>query len=220
MKAVALISDPENEQQIRRFLLGELVAPDDNWDAETVDIVETELVDQYLRSELTSEESRQFQAHYLRQPGRRRKLEIAAAFQRSVRKPQRSRPLGAGATGLAAIALLAMIVVGYWRASTVTLYPGEVREIGTSYDAVRRLLPRRVRLALVDPIPPGTARVLLMNGAQEVWRTTLQLGPATEYLRIPLPTWQIPAGHYHLELQTMTAGQSSRTIASYPITID
>src|ERR1051326_3739661 len=125
MEALALEFDPETEQQIRRFLLGTSRAPEKAWASEAVEIVETELIDEYFRNELTPDDLRRFNCHYLRQPGNQGKMEIAAAFHRTIRRSRisRRRMMGSGIAGLSILTLL-----GYWQFSMVTLYPGRDRK--------------------------------------------------------------------------------------------
>lgn len=207
--------DPETDQ-IRRFLLGELTTPAEDWDAETIGMIETELIDQYLRGELAGEELRQFQSNYLSRAENGRKVQMAAALQRYLAPRRKSRWRIAGWVSAAA-ATLAVIV--YWHVSAITLYPGSVREPLFSSAEISKVVPRPIRLAIIDRVPAGAVRAVLRNPEGEVWRTDTQIEPNAEYLTIVLPTWQIPKGSYSIELQVVFDGQS-RTVASYRITID
>lgn len=85
-----------DEQYLREYLLGSLPPNDDaqiekrrsadpEFD-ETLSAVEEELIDDYVRGDLTSEEHRQFEKQYLGSSEGRQKIEFAAAFLKSVRE--------------------------------------------------------------------------------------------------------------------------------------
>ena len=208
--------DPATEQNIRRHLLGASEA-DPQWDDEVVELVETELIDQYVRGELSGEELQQFESIYLARAGNRRKVDVAAALQHCLTPRRRPWLLLGSAIGLAATVAVAM--VAYWQYSAVTLYPGATRKVGADYPKLNRVLPRLVRLALVDPVPAGEARVVLRNPQKEIWNTTVEIAPRSEYANFILPTWRVPKGSYSIELR-VGPNHQSRTAASYLIAID
>lgn len=117
------------------------------------------------------------------------------------RPPDRKRSYATAAAVLA--------VMGYWQVTVVTIYPGSARVICKPSQMVRRALPRRIRLALVEPVPPGKARIVLRNPVKDVWTTDLQIEPKAEYLSVIVPTWRIPKGAYSIEVQL-----------AYPVTLD
>src|ERR1041385_6379761 len=90
--------NPEAQQRIRRYLLGELSngARDELEQALLTDgelfeellMQEDELIDQYLAGGLTALERRQLELHFLATPERREKLNFARAFDRYLKSQQ------------------------------------------------------------------------------------------------------------------------------------
>src|ERR1043165_7434111 len=83
--------DPEQESQLRRYLLGELrleeevligqrLFLDRNY-AEWAQSVEDDLIDDYMHDDLTPVERQEFETHFLETPEHREDLRIAQAFQ-------------------------------------------------------------------------------------------------------------------------------------------
>jgi hypothetical protein len=84
-----LIPDPQTEIEIRRFLLGELGERAREWDTESVELVEEELITAYLDGELSISDTQSFESHYLRQPGNGAKVQFAEALRRHWSGPPR-----------------------------------------------------------------------------------------------------------------------------------
>lgn len=84
--------DPEQESQLRRYLLGELRLEEevlvgqrlflDRDYAELVQSVEDDLIDDYVHDDLTPVERQEFETHFLKTPEHREDLRIAQAFQK------------------------------------------------------------------------------------------------------------------------------------------
>jgi tetratricopeptide (TPR) repeat protein len=87
LESVSMVPKPEEEGRIRDYLLGDLpqeeqqqfeerlLAGDDLVDR--LMLVEDELIDDYLFGALSSHQRERFEDHFLKAPGRRRKLELA-----------------------------------------------------------------------------------------------------------------------------------------------
>src|SRR5262245_36908303 len=84
---------PDNEKLFYRFLLGEAL-PDEQErieirlleDAELQEVIQSaefDLIDDYIRGDLTAEEVRSFEQTFLNSPARRRKLEMASVLLKS-----------------------------------------------------------------------------------------------------------------------------------------
>jgi hypothetical protein len=83
--------DPEQESQLRRYLLGELRLEEqvligqrlflDRDYAELAQSVEDDLIDDYVQNDLTAVERQRFETHFLKTPEHREDLRIAQAFQ-------------------------------------------------------------------------------------------------------------------------------------------
>ena len=85
-----LASEPIDEQQIVRFLLGELpederqgvegrLFQDDSFYSLVLAIQE-ELADSYVQGELTADQRKQFESHFLKSPRRKERVDFAAVF--------------------------------------------------------------------------------------------------------------------------------------------
>ena len=84
--------DPEQESQLRRYLLGELRLEEevligqrfflDRDYAELAQSVEDDLIDDYVHDDLTPVERQEFETHFLETPEHREDLRIAQAFQK------------------------------------------------------------------------------------------------------------------------------------------
>ena len=80
----------QNENMIRRYLLGELAEADqaaleqelliDRGKFEQVWAVENELVDSYVRGEMSRADRKRFESHYLASPLHRERVAIAKSF--------------------------------------------------------------------------------------------------------------------------------------------
>lgn len=87
-------SDHQEQETIRRYLLGETTQEDSSWFEEQLLadgdlfqellIAEDELIDQYLRDELTPNERRGFETHFLLAPERQQKLHFGRALRKYV----------------------------------------------------------------------------------------------------------------------------------------
>jgi hypothetical protein len=86
--------DPEQEPQLRRYLLGELRLEEqilieqrlflDRDYAELAQSVEDDLIDDYVQDDLTAVERQKFETHFLKTHEHREDLRIAQAFQRQL----------------------------------------------------------------------------------------------------------------------------------------
>lgn len=84
--------DPEQESQLRQYLLGELRLEEevligqrlflDRDYAELAQGVEDDLIDDYVHNDLTPGERQEFETHFLKTPEHREDLRIAQAFQK------------------------------------------------------------------------------------------------------------------------------------------
>src|SRR5205807_8514363 len=131
---------PEIQGNIKKYLLGQLAGADleeierrvltDDDFHEEVQIMEDELVDEYVNSELSADERRLFEKNFLADPESRKKLRLGRALDRhlsdqSLKFPSKSseRPLLPWTTRLfssplriAAFALIiATVAFGAWR---------------------------------------------------------------------------------------------------------
>jgi hypothetical protein len=99
------------DKNIVRYLLGDLpeheqMRLEDQYlaDAEFFDrflIIEDQLIDDYLRNQLTNRVREQFENHFLRSPRRRERVEFARALLKAVSKPSlSSSALASSSTGL------------------------------------------------------------------------------------------------------------------------
>jgi CHAT domain-containing protein len=112
----------DNEKLFYRFLLGE-ASPDEQErieirlleDAkfqEVIQSAEFDLIDDYIRGHLTSEEVRSFEQTFLNSPARRRKFEIARVFLGARSKKIRARRMAVGTA--AAVLLMSVSVTALW----------------------------------------------------------------------------------------------------------
>jgi CHAT domain-containing protein len=134
--AAAIIRQDQN--QLRRYLLGQLAGADeeavetrlltDADYAEWLDVVVDELIDQYACGEVSAEERAQLERHFLRSPERRAKLRFALALKRrasereSRRRPPRrlARHLPVAASLLLVAGLGVVICLTFFRRSDVS----------------------------------------------------------------------------------------------------
>ncbi len=160
-----MTSDPEIQGNIKKYLLGQLAGADleaieqriltDDEFYEEVQIVEDELVDEYVNSELRIDEHLMFEKNFLVDPESRDKLRLGRALDRhlsSHRLDQRHKPAfpflpfqnpivsyALMAAGLVIVAVVSWAVFKSWRSSTpqepgkilaFELTPGMVRSEG------------------------------------------------------------------------------------------
>jgi hypothetical protein len=110
--------------EIRDYLLGRLspqrqeqvenkIFSDDDFHEE-VEIVEEELLDQYARGEITGEEKRFFEQHFLASPLRKQKLAFSQALQTKANSPERIIPRPVSTFYLYALAacVLSLVALG------------------------------------------------------------------------------------------------------------
>src|SRR5207248_11272423 len=87
-----MTSNPEIQGNIKKYLLGQLAGEDlaeieqrvltDDESHEEVQIMEDELVDEYVNSELSADERRLFEKNFLADPESRNKLRLGRALDR------------------------------------------------------------------------------------------------------------------------------------------
>jgi hypothetical protein len=87
----------KNDKVMVRYLLGDLRGEDESRFEESyfendeiylqLKTVERDLIDAYVRGELSTREREQFETHYLSDPGRRQRVEFAKALARSFSRP-------------------------------------------------------------------------------------------------------------------------------------
>ena len=150
--------DAQAQQQIRQYLLGrlplkqqseleEILLSDDDW-YEEIQVVEDELVDEYLRDELSQTDRTSFESHFLTSPEHQEKARFASSLRRYVAAQgndvepviegsntriahnRTSRLFGflpvhnpALEYALAVVALLIIVGVGWWGAKNWTAPP-------------------------------------------------------------------------------------------------
>jgi CHAT domain-containing protein/tetratricopeptide (TPR) repeat protein len=140
-------ADLTDRSVLRRFLLGELTHDDETRDAveerlmtddayfEEYELVKEELIDEYAEGEMTSNERKKFEKHFLTSAGRHRDLRVAQAFipespSLSEKQLDKTSPgwsltawfspptLRAAATALAVIAVAFIVWLAFVRSST------------------------------------------------------------------------------------------------------
>jgi len=170
---VPIIDRPEDERRLIYFLLGrslpgereeiEQQCMDDPAFLERLEAIESELIEEYLEGGLTAEERRAFESQYMRNPERRRKVDLAKALNRRLEPSQRrSAPAWVGRLALASVALIAvaasLLYYSVRPAAPFVLVPGGVERSGQETGQV--IAPSRMAPAVEIHLDlNGTANV-------------------------------------------------------------
>src|SRR2546430_869153 len=176
-----MTSSPEIQGNIKKYLLGQLAGADlaeierrvltDDEFYEEVQIMEDELVDEYVNSELSADERRLFEKNFLADPESRNKLRLGRALDRHLstqplKFPRESSkpftlPWAAKAfsspLGIAAFALMiAAVAFGVWR---IFFHQSEVDKGLLALNAAyREQRPVEARISKFDYAPYLTTR--------------------------------------------------------------
>lgn len=229
-----------DDERIVAYLLGELPEEEserfedecyfagEDW-PEEVRAAEHDLVDAYLRKELTPKQRQHFEQNYLTSNERQQRVATAAALLRHVSQIPAPTPIEptwiksfiafwgtqrwALRTGLA-VGVVAVVVGGLWLArsrttspqtfATLTLTIGDInRAEGTQAGRVR-LRPNEdgLRIHLKLPAQPTTAsryRVELVNEEGETSPLTMA-GRDAESITVEIPAAQLKRGEYAIRL--------------------
>jgi hypothetical protein len=246
-----MMASTSDDDVLRRYLLGSL-APDSREDVEKrlfsddpifwehLCLVEGELIDDYARGALGSEEGESFERHFLCTDERRGKLELARALKAHVERRQASRlriwdwlrgpvPAPAWAVAMAATLLLALPGVVWQLAASrgpgsevsAWLSPGLVRDAGGDLARVR--IPpgcQLVRLQLDPGLPEyASYRATLHEvSGDEIWsQTRLAAGRIEGSVVVPLtlPCELLPAGDYYVRLRGVSPGEEPVILGRY-----
>lgn len=204
-----MIPEPQQEQPIRRALLG-LGPFEEGWEPDAIEFVAETLVDEYLGGDLSPADQKRFESYFLRQPGNQERLAFARALDRNLRSSGRwTLRLGIAAATLAASVVL------YWQSAVVTIAPGVMRDADTQSSSVSRYLPVRLRLLLPRECRPGPGEALAQNGESVVWRRPVTLSRSG-----PVEVWvapfALPAGEFNLQLTEVGTGD---VVASYIVRV-
>ncbi len=211
-----MIPNADNEKVIRRYLLGDLAQDDltrveirlleDAEFAAQVQLVEGELLEEYLDSALTASEHAQCEAHFLAAPPRQRQLAVARALRRyaaqasEIELKQTAPPFTAAvkrwwATLLQpswgwAVAVVFMLAVG-WGVWRMQVAPSQV-EIGLQAMAQayrgQRPLEARITGFAYAPFPKtlgnehGNSDYLALDRAERILLDAVTERPSVEAL--------------------------------------
>jgi len=221
----------DQQQSIEQRLLVE----DDLF--EELEIMETQLVDDYVAGSLTSEERKQFDEHFLTIPERRQSLQFARVFRRYVAShpiPQNHRAVESWwqrwegqawelRVAAAVIAVVA-IAVALWFAiprpspelvATVTL------TIGSSNRAegnAAQKIPQpsgalKIVLQLPDDSAPETIHRVRLIGSDDELRTFEVTERAAKTVSLTIPANQLKRGSYALKLLTVNAAGAEQPLS-------
>ncbi len=229
----------DQQQSIEQRLLVE----DDLF--EELEITETQLVDDYVAGNLTSEENKQFDEHFLSTPERRQSLQFARVFRRYVD----SRPIPRNHRAVkswwqrwegqawelraaAAVIAVAVIAVALWFAiprpssellATVTLtISSSNRAEGNAAQKIP--LPSgtlKIVLQLPDDSAPETIHRVRLIGDDGETRTFEVTERAAKTVSLTIPANQLKRGSYALKLLTVNAAGAEQPLSgSYLLTIE
>lgn len=192
------------DKEIRRYLLGgldeearqgverRLLTEEDFF--EELLFVEEELTDQYLNEELTADERRDFEAHFLSTPERRRKLRFAKALGRYVSENSPGARAGADAPTLAGR------VRAFWGAQgralrTAAAFAALVLMVGAAWLALRTPAPRNFVALSLSP-----SAVTRGDGERP---EAVRLAPDADALRVALtlPSGAAEGSRFSVELE-------------------
>lgn len=202
--------------------------------------VENDLVDAYVRGELSGDTLAKFRSSYLANPERRRKVEIAGAL-RSIDKPAGRHvwPLLAWAAAL----LVALIGVGYFVTAGKTndkpVRVDALKRVATPVQTVTLLLlpPTRgvaampvlhvpapnarvvVRLQLESDDYPEYAAALREPATGQTIFNTQHLKSSAGVVPVDLPALTLKEQNYSLELSGIPAAGAPEVIGSYPFRV-
>lgn len=244
--------DPETA---RKYLLGQLsddqqsnfeqrLLSEDELSQE-FDITTEELVEDYLDSRLTQQESEWFEQNFLASPEGKRSHKFATTFQRYISKNQNRTQKRTWAERLAAfwtaravplraIASLAVVVVLvgiFWYSrtpsprsfATVTLTNspitrsggGEVARIKFKEDALR------VNMVLPETASSGASYRAELIDASGQNRTLEPIGQDARSVSVEIPASRLAPGQYAITLSTITSDNTPQRIpGSYQFTIE
>jgi hypothetical protein len=215
---MSVSGEPIREEQILvRYLLGSLPEEEtervDELSVTNDDFVwrlraaENELVDAYLRNELTGDTLKQFRAHYLQSPRRREKLKLAETLMALVaREPAPVRrwlaiPLMLPRWGLAAAVVVALLTTTY-------LVYDNVRLRERVLQAERPRTPQLPIRAKPAPSSATTAAIVLLpprRGAAPIPELALNRGVDRATFELKLEAEDFPT--YRVALKREAGGQ-------------
>jgi hypothetical protein len=233
-------------EKLRQYLLGMLSSEHgrtveerilmNRADYEECLIAEEELIDDYLKNELSENERKAFDTHFLSAPERQEELRFARALQTYVNEPVKVRqpvttrwfqlPSFRFAVPLATAALVLIGIVTWvvFRNSTppapvlaVTLNAGPVTRDGGNIQTVK--VPNvdgSVQFNLpVSSAPYERYQAVLLSGTGVAIQTSEQLKPADQKLVVLVPTKSLPADDYQFVVNGIDANGGPESFANY-----
>jgi anti-sigma factor RsiW len=201
------------DERIIAYLLEELPEDDlerfedecfaqDSWPAEQINVVEEDLIDAYLRGELTPERRQRFERYYLTTEARQERVIMAAALLRHIDEYNAaSKPaVAAPPTRLTA----AERFRAFWNSQTWALRAAaSIAVVAVAAVIAGVLWPLLFRAPTPRTFATLTLAISNINRAEGAQADRVKLPPGAEALKVSLtlPRQSPPAARYRVELE-------------------